>query len=122
MAKLEDSMANDVLSEEEKTQLENGLRVLAHIIARAYLKEQALIMKEHGRGYPQSNLSPDGTKTMAEPVSGKSPTMTVREAAELLGMGKNATYEAIHTGKIPHIKIGRRIIISRVKFMEMLFG
>ncbi len=36
---------------------------------------------------------------------------TVREFCEIFGIGLNHGYQAIHEGKIPHLKIGKRIII-----------
>ena len=35
-------------------------------------------------------------------------TMTVPEAAEVLGMSESATYEAVARGEIPSVRIGRR--------------
>ena len=38
-------------------------------------------------------------------------TMTVPEAAERLGIGKNQAYEAARSGQIPTIKIGHRVLV-----------
>lgn len=43
-------------------------------------------------------------------------TYTVDEAAALLGIGRNHAYAAIQRGEIPHIRVGRRILIPRDKF------
>lgn len=40
-------------------------------------------------------------------------TLTVTEAAELLGIGRSAAYEACQRGQIPTVRIGRRILIPR---------
>ena len=47
-------------------------------------------------------------------------TLTVNEVAHLLGLSRGAAYEAVHTGQIPSIRIGRRIIIPRVALIKML--
>ena len=47
-------------------------------------------------------------------------TYTVRETAKLLRMGINQTYEAIHTGEIPSVKIGQRIHVPRVALEKKL--
>jgi len=47
-------------------------------------------------------------------------TLTVSEVAHLLGLSWGATYEAVRTGQIPSIRIGRRIIIPRVALAKML--
>lgn len=36
---------------------------------------------------------------------------TVPAAARLLGVGRNTLYDAVKRGEIPHIRIGRRILI-----------
>ena len=40
--------------------------------------------------------------------------LTVEQTAEILGISRPTAYEAIQTGEIPHIRIGRRILIPRV--------
>ena len=52
---------------------------------------------------------------MAEPL-----TYSVEEAAKVLGVGRASTYELIHTGQLPHIRIGRRMLISRTALRELL--
>jgi excisionase family DNA binding protein len=47
-------------------------------------------------------------------------TLTVEEAAEVLGISRPTAYEAIQTGEIPHIRIGRRILIPRVALEKLL--
>lgn len=50
------------------------------------------------------------------------PTMTVDEAANLLGVSRSSAFEAVKRGDIPSIRIGRRIVISRAKLMAMIDG
>lgn len=38
-------------------------------------------------------------------------TYTVREAAQVLGLGRNATYSAIYRGEVPALRLGRRIVV-----------
>lgn len=47
-------------------------------------------------------------------------TWTVEEAAALLGISRPTAYEAVKTGSIPHIKIGRRILIPVAALEKML--
>lgn len=49
-------------------------------------------------------------------------TMTVPEAAAILGIGRNAAYEAAKTGQIPTIRIGKRILVPRAALDRMLEG
>ena len=47
-------------------------------------------------------------------------TLTVEEAAEALGISRPTAYEAIQTGEIPHIRIGRRILVPRAALEKLL--
>lgn len=47
-------------------------------------------------------------------------TYTVKQTAQILGMGINQTYEACRNDQIPNIKIGRRILVPSVALDEML--
>jgi len=49
-------------------------------------------------------------------------TYTVPEAAEVLGIGRSAAYQGIHSGEIPSIKIGSRIVIPKVALQQKLQG
>ncbi|MDA1174640.1 MAG: helix-turn-helix domain-containing protein [Chloroflexi bacterium] len=47
-------------------------------------------------------------------------TMTVDEAAVILGIGRNAAYEGVRAGTIPSIRIGKRILIPNVALDQLL--
>jgi excisionase family DNA binding protein len=47
-------------------------------------------------------------------------TLTVPEAARLLGVSRNTAYEAVRNGNIPAIFIGRRILVSRARLVQMI--
>lgn len=49
-------------------------------------------------------------------------TMTVEEAAEVLGISRSLAYEGVHSGEIPSITVGRRILIPRAALEEWLSG
>ena len=61
-----------------------------------------------------------GSERAAGPIL--RPVMTVREAAEVLGIGLNSAYEAIGRGEIPHIRIGRSIRVPRTALEQLLVG
>lgn len=52
----------------------------------------------------------------------KSLTQSVRQAAKEADIGVNQAYEAIRRGEIPHIKIGKRILVLRKPWLKMLEG
>lgn len=49
-------------------------------------------------------------------------TVTVEEAAKLLGIGRNTAYEAVRTDSFPTpvIKVGRRYLIPRAPLDRLL--
>ena len=47
-------------------------------------------------------------------------TLNVEEAAKLLGISRNLGYEMARTGKLPIIRFGRRLLVSRRSLYRML--
>ena len=47
-------------------------------------------------------------------------TFSVEEAAEFLGISRAGAYIAIRRGEIPHIRIGRSILIPRHALEQLL--
>ena len=48
-------------------------------------------------------------------------TLSVAEAAKVLGIGRNFAYELARTGQLPVIKLGsRRLVVPRVALEKML--
>jgi len=63
---------------------------------------------------------------MRVPVPGdveeKRLTLTVEEAAEILGLSRAFAYEAARRGEIPSIRIGRRILVPKAALNRLLSG
>ena len=47
-------------------------------------------------------------------------TLTVEEAAKLLGIGRQLAYDRVKTGEIPAIRIGRRLLVPRRALEKLL--
>jgi excisionase family DNA binding protein len=48
-------------------------------------------------------------------------TLTVPEAAELLGVSRGVAYEAARSGELPGvIRLGRRLLVSKAHLMALL--
>jgi excisionase family DNA binding protein len=47
-------------------------------------------------------------------------TVTVDEAARRLGLGRNATYEAVRKGEVPAIRIGKRWLVPTAALDRLL--
>ena len=48
--------------------------------------------------------------------------LTVEEAAKLLRIGRGTAYAAINTNELPHVRIGRRILVPKAALIERLRG
>lgn len=48
--------------------------------------------------------------TTLDDIKGKA-LITVMETAEVTGLGRTATYDAIRRGDIPHRRVGRRVLV-----------
>ena len=46
-------------------------------------------------------------------TNGAALLVSVAEAAELLGIGRNLAYELVRENRLPHVKLGRRILVPR---------
>ena len=49
-------------------------------------------------------------------------TISITEAAKVLGVGRNQAYEAARRGEIPTIRIGKRLIVPVAALERMLQG
>ena len=47
-------------------------------------------------------------------------TVTVAEAAKLLGIGRALAYQAAETGDLPTVRVGRRILVPLARLKAML--
>jgi excisionase family DNA binding protein len=47
-------------------------------------------------------------------------TLSIEEAAKVLGIGRNLCYDRVKTGEIPVIKIGRRLLVPRRALEKLL--
>ncbi|HKY16334.1 MAG TPA: helix-turn-helix domain-containing protein [Microthrixaceae bacterium] len=47
-------------------------------------------------------------------------TLSVPEAAELLGISRAHAYDCVRSGEIPSITLGRRVVIPRRAIEELL--
>jgi excisionase family DNA binding protein len=54
---------------------------------------------------------------MTEPL-----TLTVPEAGHLLGISRTTAYKLVAAGKLPVLRLGRKIVVPRYLLMEMLEG
>lgn len=47
-------------------------------------------------------------------------TVTIPEAAKLLGISRNLAYLAAARGEIPTLKVGRRVLVPRAALEQLL--
>lgn len=61
-----------------------------------------------------------GPSSRSVPDPREQPTITVKEAAALLGISERSAYEAAHRGEIPVIRLGRRMTVPTVLVLRMI--
>jgi excisionase family DNA binding protein len=48
------------------------------------------------------------------------PTISVEEAGELCGIGRNAAYRAAHRGELPVFRMGRQLRVPTARLLQIL--
>ena len=96
-----------------------GIKTIARIIAQAVAeeiltKEKLIYRRATNASYIETDEASGAKKERL--------TMSVNSAAKLLGLSRSATYQAVHSGQIPCIRFGSRILIPRVALMRFLNG
>jgi excisionase family DNA binding protein len=109
---------SDYLTEDERRQLEDGLRILARMITKAVIKEKSLRERSQHKEYHASAEQRSKVIEVEQPEGHL--TMSVEEAANTLGLSRALAYEAVRTGEIPSVRIGRRILVPRAALTKIL--
>lgn len=47
-------------------------------------------------------------------------TVTVEEAAKILGISRSTAYECVHRGELRAVRLGRRLVIPRSALADLL--
>ncbi|HZD68606.1 MAG TPA: helix-turn-helix domain-containing protein [Actinomycetes bacterium] len=74
----------------------------------------------HGERSRSAAVPADREEGRAEPD--RRLTVTVPEAAQLLGISRGAAYEAAHRGELPILRIGRRMVVPWPALRRLLDG
>ena len=115
--KIKEVQSDDVIGIDKV--IEDSIKVLARTIVKEILREFVIQWKTCCETGEYSTLLPPIPNANSQ---GKSLTLSVAEAATLLGISRGAMYEAVYTKQIPTIRIGRRIIIPRIALIRFLEG
>ncbi|MDN5687780.1 MAG: helix-turn-helix domain-containing protein [Brachybacterium sp.] len=77
-----------------------------------------------GKAVPETTTNHhEGDHLMSrKPSTTGTEAMTVEEARQLLGIGRNQAYEAVRRGDIPSLRIGDRILVPRRRLMALING
>ncbi len=54
------------------------------------------------------------------PDPAQMPTLTVDAVAKLLHVSRASAYQAVHSGEIPSIRVGRRILVPTAALLALL--
>ncbi len=49
-------------------------------------------------------------------------TLTVTEAAAVLGVSRSTAYECVRTGELRAVRLGRRLVVPRSAIVDLLDG
>ena len=60
------------------------------------------------------------TEAAVLPDPHETPTLRVREAAEVLGVSRATVYEAVRTGQLPNIRLGTLVLVPTAALLRML--
>lgn len=58
----------------------------------------------------------------SSPLAAARDVLTVREVQRVLGIGRNATYELIASGRLPSIRVSARRIVVTKRALEVFLG
>ncbi len=54
------------------------------------------------------------------PNPAEAPTLTVDQAAKILHVSRASAYKAVHSGEIPSIRVGHRVLVPTALLLAML--
>ncbi len=77
-------------------------------------------MQSFNTGYTRHYLNSINGDEMGKRLNQTKLAFTVEEMAQELGIGRNLAYEAVKSGEIPSIRIGKRIVIPKSALAKML--
>lgn len=49
-------------------------------------------------------------------------TVTVAQAAVMLGISRTSAYQRVRRGEIPTVRLGRRLVVPKARLLAMLEG
>lgn len=70
---------------------------------------------------PHPPSDSDSTDTLTEATIARQ-TLTVEEAAQILGIGRTLAFEMARRGELPALRLGRRLVVPRAALEKMLRG
>jgi excisionase family DNA binding protein len=70
-------------------------------------------------GYMSTLSTPFGTRDEMNAAK-ECRTIKIEEAAKILGISRNTAYEAVKSGQLPTVKIGRRFLVPKAALERML--
>jgi excisionase family DNA binding protein len=60
--------------------------------------------------------------TLDELIASGRATCTIEEVAELLEVGRGTAYQAARVGQLPVMRLGRRLLVSVPRLLQLLEG
>jgi len=112
------SKSTNILTEDDTQKLKDAFVILARTILKAITMETASLIESRYSAKENSlKLLSDVTavKCLEQPLA-----LSIAETSRILGLSRASTYEAVRTGQIPSIRVGKRIIVPRAALLKIL--
>jgi excisionase family DNA binding protein len=92
----------------------------AYVLDKKIIRDQ-VVHTRYGLGVSNAKGESMGNKLKGSPPARKRPdTYSVPEAGRIVGLGKNASYDAVRRGELPVLRFGRILRVPRAALERML--
>jgi excisionase family DNA binding protein len=102
--------------------IDAAVRALAGVFAESLAQELRSLLSERVSVSSAGPVPRQGVDQRHEARPDLPLTVSVEEAAAMLGIGRGSAYEAVRRGQIPAVRIGRRIRIPSHRLVENVDG
>ena len=109
---------NDDLTENQKRQLEDALSISVRMVTKTVLREKLPLETSQYEEYCDSTVRTYQVTTAGRPDEPLA--LSVKAAARILGLSRASAYEAVRTGQIRSLSLGKRVVVPCAALNRML--
>jgi excisionase family DNA binding protein len=108
-----------IIAQPTSTTVTRALRAAGFTLAATTARHSVFTLDDSA-GVGANGLPAAAARESSE--TSPSVALTVAEAARLLGISKSHAYQLVHTGALPAVRLGRRVLIPGRSINELLGG